>query len=68
MDTQTIRCPVPIHGTACGREELLEKRRAMGARPGSRGPAVHHECGEHQFHTHRDDDQWSRCDCLQEDE
>jgi len=68
MDAQRIRCPVPVHGVACGREELLEKRRAVGVRPGSRGPAIHHECGEHKFHTHRDDEQWSLCDCLREEE
>jgi hypothetical protein len=68
MEAQKINCPVLVHDTPCGREELLEKRKVVGARPGARGLATHHECGEHKFHTYRDDDQWSRCDCLQEDE
>ncbi len=68
MDTQRIRCPVPMHGVACGREELPEKRRVVGVSPGHRGSAIHHECGEHQFHTYRDSEEWALCDCLQEEE
>jgi hypothetical protein len=68
MDTQRIRCPVRARGIACGREELLEKRKAVGARPGSRPAVVHHECGEHMFHVEGNSRLWHRCGCLQENE
>ncbi len=68
MDTHRIRCPVPVHGVACGREELLAKRRAAGSRPGSSAPVTHHECGEHTFHTEENSKLWYLCTCVREDE
>jgi hypothetical protein len=69
MDAQRIRCPIPVHGVTCGREELLEKRKAVGVRLGGRHPATHHECGEHKFHTEKNSDVWwYLCTCLQENE
>lgn len=65
MEAQPITCPVPVHGTACGQEELMEKRKPLGVRPGSPDPVTHHECGLHKFHT-QPNTPWWLCDCMRE--
>jgi hypothetical protein len=63
MDAQKITCPVPKGNRACGREEILEKKKPLGKKPGSRFRVVHHECQEHEYHISYPGGEWTPCDC-----
>lgn len=58
-----IKCPVPIDGRECGREEILARKRALGTPRGSSEIIVHHECGLHKFHIVFPGGKWKPCDC-----
>ena len=58
-----IKCPVPVNGRECGREELLDNKRLIRRRPDSTATEVHHECGLHKFHIIFPGGEWKECDC-----
>ena len=65
MDNK-IKCPVPVDGRECGREEILDKKRLVTHRFGSNKKVVHHECCIHYFHIVFPGGNWKQCDCKQE--
>jgi hypothetical protein len=63
MEAQKITCPVSKGDHVCGREELLEKKKPLGKKPGSRFVVFHHECEEHEFHVSYPGGERTPCDC-----
>ena len=60
-----IKCPVLVEGRECGHEEILDKKRSLGRRPGSNEIIVHHECALHKFHIIFPGGKFKPCDCKE---
>lgn len=60
---EKIKCPIPVDGRECGREEILDRKRPIGKLPGSSEFIVHHECSLHKFHIVFPGGKWKPCDC-----
>jgi hypothetical protein len=61
--SDAIKCPIMVGNIECGREEIINLRKAMGRRPGMTTQIIHHKCELHKFHIVFPGGNWEPCNC-----